>query len=261
MDARTAPSHGSRVLVTGAARGIGAACAARFASLGATVYVTDVDDEGGRAVADTLGPSVRYLHLDVASEAEWDACVQRIEADGGGLDVLVANAGAAHRGDIADTSLADFRRMLDINLVGTFLALRTASTAVKSGGSVITVSSLRGILATAKLGAYGASKFGVRALTRVAALELAERGIRVNSVCPGSIDTDITGSEDFADHDVAGYVRTIPMQRRGTTGDIADAVVFLAGSESSYITGTDLVVDGGLAAGARTPTHTSGQKA
>lgn len=152
------------------------------------------------------------------------------------------------------TSLADLRRMIDLNLVGTFLGLQAAGAAMTTGGSVVNLSSLRGVLATAELGAYGASKFGVRALTRVAALEFAESNIRVNAVCPGSIETAITAGADFADDDMDAYVKSIPLQRRGgLPREVAKAILFLACDDSSYITGSDLMIDGGTSAGARTP--------
>jgi NAD(P)-dependent dehydrogenase (short-subunit alcohol dehydrogenase family) len=121
------------------------------------------------------------------------------------------------------------------------------------GGSVVTISSLNGVVATAELGAYVASKFAVSALTRVAALELADRAITVNAVCPGSIETPITDTQDFADMDWDAYLRTIPLGRRGVPAEVAQAILYLVADESRYVTGTDLVIDGGIAAGRRTP--------
>lgn len=245
------PFTGRTALVTGAASGIGAATARLLHARGAEVVLADVDEAGATRLAAELGGRTSVVVLDVADEAGWDEVVERFAPDG--LDVLVHNAGIAQRSELADTTLADFRRLLDVNLVGTFLALRAAARTVRQGGSVVTLSSLRGVLATAGLGAYGASKFGVRALTRVAALELSERGVRCNSVCPGSIETDITRGGGFDDTDVAAYVRSIPMQRRGAPDEVARAIAFLAGDEASYVTGTDLLVDGGTAAGRTTP--------
>lgn len=244
---------GRVVLITGACGGIGGACAELFARDGATVYVTDVDDAAGARLTDRLGTGAHYRHLDVTDEDSWSAVMSDMKQQDHGLDVLVNSAGAAIKATLQQTSLKQFRNMLELNLVGTFLGVKAAADHMRSGGSVVNISSLRGVLATAELGAYGASKFGVRALTKVAALELAERDIRVNAVCPGSIDTAITATPDFAEDDVESYVRTIPMQRRGTPAEVATVVRFLAGFESSYVTGSDIMVDGGTGAGVRTP--------
>lgn len=242
---------GRTAVVTGAASGIGAATARLLHGRGAVVELADVDEAGAARLAAELGERARPVRLDVTDEQAWERLVERWAPDR--LDVLVHAAGIAQHAELADATLADFRRMLDVNLVGTFLALRAAARSMGEGGSVVTVSSLRGVLATTGLGAYGASKFGVRALTRVAALELAERGVRCNSVCPGSIATRITGSDGFDAVDMESYHRSIPMQRQGSPDEVARAIAFLAGDDSSYVTGTDLLVDGGTAAGRTTP--------
>jgi NAD(P)-dependent dehydrogenase (short-subunit alcohol dehydrogenase family) len=247
------------VLITGASGGIGGACAETFAAAGATVYLTDVDDEAGRRRADALGPGAHYRRLDVTSESGWDDVISEMAGNGHVPNVLVNSAGAAMKATLANTSLDQFRRMLDLNLVGTFLGLKAAERSMSEGGAIVNLSSLRGVLATAELGAYGASKFGVRALTKVAALELAPRNIRVNVVCPGSIDTPITDSPDFAGDDVQGYIQSIPMQRRGTPNEVASVIKFLSGPESSYMTGSEVMVDGGTAAGVRTPKRQDGE--
>lgn len=252
MNSSSPQFRGTNVLITGASKGIGGACAREFARRGATVWLSDVDDAAGRDLADELGPDAHYLHLDVTSEIDWATATAEISRQAP-LDVLVNSAGAAMKAPLAETSLDQFRVMIDLNLIGTFLGIKEAASAMSQGGSIINLASLRGVLATAELGAYGASKFGVRALTKVAALELADRGIRVNAVCPGSIDTAITSSAGFAADDVEAYVKSIPMQRRGTPAEVAKVIAFLAGDDSSYVTGTDMLVDGGTAAGVRTP--------
>lgn len=232
-------------LVTGAAAGIGAAIARLLHDEGALVHLADIDGEAGESLAAELGHRASYVPLDVTDEASWQAAVEGRP----GLTTLVNCAGAALRRPLLETSAEEFRRIIDLNLTGTFLGIRCVGPHLASGGSIVNISSLNGVLPTAGLGAYVASKAGVSALTRVAALELAGRGVRVNAVCPGSIDTGITDGADFADVDWAAYLRTIPMGRRGLADEVARAVLYLASDDSGYVTGTNLVVDGGIAAG------------
>lgn len=244
--------HGKRALVTGGASGIGAATAELIHRRGATVVIADVDASRGEALAARLGGRAVFAALDVTDEGAWLRLEEELGAEGG-LQVLVHSAGIAYKASIEHTSLGDFRRILDVNLVGTFLALRAASRLVTAGGAVALLSSVRGVLATAELGAYGASKFGVRALGRVAALEFAERGIRVNSVCPGSIVTPIQAAPGFQDDDMDAYVNSIPLRRRGTPREVAEAIAYLVGDQSGYVTGSEFIIDGGMAAGRTTP--------
>lgn len=250
----TGPSMaGQCVLVTGAANGIGRTTSELLHRHGATVVLADRDTIGGAAAAEALAVRARFVALDVTSEEQWGRAMASVAETGLRLTALVNCAGVAARAPIADTSLATFRRMLEVNLVGTFLGIRAAAEYIDDGGSIVNFSSLRGVVATAELAAYGASKAGVLTLTRVAALELADRRIRVNAICPGSIDTAIADNEDFGNVDWEAYVQSIPLRRRGTVDEVAALVLFLCSDQSAYITGTDLLIDGGTAAGRLTP--------
>ena len=241
--------------MTGATGGLGWAIAALLHEEGATVYLSDIDRDRGELLARRLGERASFVHLDVTDEASWSAAAAVIDEAGDRLTTLVNCAGAALKSPLVDTSAADFRRILELNLTGTFLGIRLAGRLMVDGGSIVNISSLNGVLPTSGLGAYVASKAAVSALTRVAALELADRGITVNAVCPGSIETAITDTQDFADTDWDAYVRTIPLGRRGAPVEVAEAVLYLVANESRYVTGTNLVIDGGIAAGRRTPTR------
>jgi len=242
---------GKCVLVTGATGGLGLAISELLHEEGAVVILTDVDPERGGTIARRLGDRASFLELDVTDEGSWSAALAAVAESGDRLTTLVNCAGAALKRNVVDTSLADFQRILDLNLTGTFLGIREAGRHLVDGGSIVNISSLNGVLPTAGLGAYVASKAAVSALTRVAALELADRDITVNAVCPGSIETAITDRQDFADTDWEAYVRTIPLGRRGMPDEVAHAVLYLASDAARYVTGTNLVIDGGIAAGRR----------
>jgi 3alpha(or 20beta)-hydroxysteroid dehydrogenase len=241
---------GRIAIVTGGLGGLGAATVELFAREGATVVATDLHP-GGAA----LPPGVTYRSLDVTDEASWQALTAEVRATHGRLDVLVHCAGIAVSKPLLETSLEEFKRVQETNTTGTFLAIRTAAPLMGEGGSIVTLSSVNGMLGTTGLAAYGASKFAVRGLTRVAALELAEAGVRVNTICPGSIDTRITDAADFADTDWAAYTVTIPLGRRGSPADVAELALYLASDASAYVTGGEFVVDGGITAGRRLRHH------
>jgi len=253
MYANDTPLAGKCAWVTGATGGIGVAVSELLHEQGAKLYVTDIDRDRGETLARRLGEGAMFIELDVTDEASWTSAANVLREAGDRLTTLVNCAGAALKRPLVDTTLHDFRRILDLNLTGTFLGIRIAGQHMVDGGSVVNISSLNGVLPTAGLGAYVASKAAVSALTRVAALELADRGITVNAVCPGSIDTAITDSQDFADTDWVAYLRTIPLSRRGTPTEVAHAVAYLASDVSRYVTGINLVIDGGIAAGRRAP--------
>lgn len=232
------------VLVTGGARGIGGATARLLAEEGASVLIADVLDAEGRALAAELGPRVRYRRLDVTRAEEWDAAVAEAERDFGPLNALFNNAGILSTGGIGDCTPEDFRRVIEVNLVGMFLGLRAAAPALKraGGGTIVNTSSTAGLIGYAGMPAYVASKWGVRGLTKAAALDLAADRIRVVSVHPGPIRTPMT--EGMSDS-VAGAQ---PIPRFGEPDEVARLVRFLM-TEATYSTGSEFVVDGGAMTG------------
>lgn len=245
------------VIVTGAAspRGIGFATAVRLCAEGARVVLTDIDGEGAAARAAELGgqgAEALGLAHDVASEAGWDAVVDAALARFGRIDALVNNAGIVLLAPFGETSLADWNRQIDINLTGTFLGCRAVMRQMQrqdGGGAVVNVSSVAGLVGMRRTSGYAASKGGVRLLSKTLALEGAADGIRVNSVHPGVIETDIQqgarGSDPSAS---AAIAAVIPLGRTGQPDHLAAAIAFLLSDDAAYVTGTELVVDGGLTA-------------
>jgi 3alpha(or 20beta)-hydroxysteroid dehydrogenase len=243
---------GKVAIVTGGARGMGAAEVRRLHDAGATVVAADILDDDGMQLAESLGERARYMHLDVTSEDAWLALIQAVEAEFGHLDVLVNNAGILKFNALADTPLEEFRQVLEVNLIGTFLGMKAAIPAMKraGGGSIVNISSTEGLAGTVFCGAYTASKFGVRGITKVAAIEYGADKIRVNSVHPGGIDTPMTRA--VMDEEGRKYVgkRVAGLKRMGEADEVAGVVLFLAGDDSSYCTGAEFVVDGGVTASA-----------
>ncbi len=241
---------GKVALITGGARGQGAAEGALFAREGATVVLADVLDEAGEAAAGAIARA-EYAHLDVTSEADWDRVVADVVARHGRLDIVVNNAGILLNGKLVNQSLDGWNRIVAINQTGVFLGIRAAGRAMieaGNGGSIINISSVAGLEGIFGTGAYSATKWAVRGMTKVAAKELGRHGIRVNSVHPGFIQTDmVAGAPAMTDPAKrAKAERNIPVGRLGEVDDIANMVLFLAGSASSYCTGQEFVVDGGV---------------
>ncbi|MFG3497753.1 SDR family NAD(P)-dependent oxidoreductase [Streptomyces sp. NPDC047928] len=236
--------RGRTALVTGGARGIGEAIVRLFAHEGASVVVADVLEAEGAALADELGDRVMFHRLDVTMEADWSAALTEAEAAFGPVSVLVNNAGVVEFGGIEDTDPAVFRRVLDINLFGPWLGMHTAVSSLRRAGDgvVLNVSSTAGLMGYADLGAYVASKWGLRGLTKTAALELAADGVRVCSIHPGPIRTPMTA--DFDDSMTAAQ----PIPRFGTPDEVARLALFLV-ADATYSTGAEFVVDGGATTG------------
>ena len=245
--------QGKVALVTGAASGIGAATARRFAAEGASVALTDVRAEVGAALAETLnadGHRARFVPLDVTSESQWEAAVARVTGRFGPPTVLVNNAGIYARRLIEDTSPAELDRMMEVNVKGVFLGIKAVLPAMRAGGggSIVNLSSVAGIIGSAISSDYNASKGAVRILTKCAALQYAKDGIRCNSVHPAPIDTDMGWQAMPAGEIRERRLQEIPLGRMGTADEVANAILFLASDEASFVTGSELVVDGGLTA-------------
>ena len=240
---------GKVAIVTGAARGQGEAEARLFAAEGARVVLTDVLDDAGHAVADDIGDSARFVHHDVSREADWEAVMATATGDFGRLDVLVNNAAVHWVRAIEKETLEGFERILAVDLIGPFLGVRAAIAPMRAGGggSIVNISSTAGLAGLYGHGAYGAAKWGVRGLTKTAAVELGVHGIRVNSVHPGPIETDMLPP----DRQGLGDLRFahLPIGRAGQPGEVAELVLFLASDASSYVSGGEFTVDGGMMAG------------
>jgi 3alpha(or 20beta)-hydroxysteroid dehydrogenase len=241
---------GKVVMITGGARGQGAEEGRLFASEGATVVLADVLDDLGRSTAAQIERAL-YMHLDVRSETEWQATVDAVVERHGRIDVLVNNAAIDLAKRFEQTTLEEWERVVSINQTGVFLGMRTVARAMMAanrGGSIVNISSVAGMEGVKGRAAYGSTKWAVRGMTKIGALEWGDRGIRVNSIHPGIIETPMTaGLRAFTDADVrARTERNIPLGRVGQPIDIAYMALFLASDESAYCTGQEFTVDGGV---------------
>ena len=243
--------HGKVALISGAARGQGAVHAELFASEGASVVLGDILEKEVRFVADEIragGGAAEATLLDVTRPEDWVAAVELTEEAFGRLDVLVNNAGVIDEGGALDEDLEAWQRVIAVNQTGMFLGMKHAVPAMRraGGGSIINVSSTLGVVGADDYIAYQASKGAVRQMTRSAALSYVKDGIRVNTICPGFIETPMTDDleDEIRDHDIG----MTPMGRAGKPIEVSYAVLFLASDESSFVTGSDLVVDGGYLA-------------
>ncbi|MFJ7077715.1 SDR family NAD(P)-dependent oxidoreductase [Streptomyces sp. NPDC098781] len=247
---------GRTVIVTGAARGQGEQEARLFVAEGARVVVADVLDEQGEALAKELG--ALYVHLDVGREDDWRAAVTAAKEEYGRIDGLVSNAGILRFNSLVDTPLDEFMQVVRVNQVGCFLGIKTVAPEMEDGGTIVNTASYTAVTGMAAVGAYAATKHAILGLTRVAALELAPRGIRVNAMCPGAIDTAMSNPAQLdPGADVEGmsraldelYRKLVPLGRIGKPAEVARLALFLTSDDSSYITGQPFVVDGGWLAG------------
>lgn len=246
---------GRIAIVTGGASGQGASHARHIVAEGGRVVIGDVLADAGRALAAELGEDCLFQQLDVSRQAEWEALLAATKDRFGLPTILVNNAGLSRHSTIVDQSLEEFSYVLNVNLVGAWLGIKVVAPAMieARSGSIINISSVSGLQGFTKSGAYCSSKWGIRGLTRVAALELGHHGIRVNDIVPGPIDTPWTAS---VDHSTQWASHPIP--RVGVVDEISKLVVFLASDDSSFSTGADFVADGGMAAGTAMPLKRDG---
>lgn len=240
------------VIVTGGARGMGASHVRGFVEEGANVLLTDVRVEEGQALADELGEQALFKPHDVRSQEDWSAVVETAEGSFGPVDVLVNNAGVAPAfSPISESDPADFRRVLDINLFGTYLGMRAVnpSMSMAGGGAIVNISSFVGLVGAALVGNYVASKWGIRGITKTAAVEMARDKIRVNSIHPGVIQTPMLDEQPDLVPPTEGY----PIPRPADPAEVTRMVLFVASDEASFSTGSEFVVDGGYMLGMALP--------
>ncbi len=237
--------EGRVAIVTGGARGQGAAEAALFADEGATVFVTDVLVEAGEKTAAEIGGT--FVEQDVADPAQWDALVARVVADHGRLDILVNNAGILRWERMADTSVESWNEVVAVNQTGVFLGMRAVAPQMKEqrSGSIVNISSVGGLSGASACFAYAATKWAVRGMTKGAAIELGPHGIKVNSIHPGIIDTPMMGGTDL---DKLADVIGVPLQRYAQPEEVAKLALWLVSDDNSYSTGAEFVIDGGQTA-------------
>lgn len=238
-------------LITGGARGMGAATARRFVAEGARVVITDVLAEDGSKTAAELGDAALFLEQDVSDDTAWPVVVARAVDAFGGLDILVNNAGIVEIGTVEQQSRAVWDRLIGVNLIGAAMGIRAVIPAMveRDGGSIINISSTDGLKGSNGIGAYTASKWGLRGFTKAAAHELGPRGIRVNSVHPGPVNTKIANPMDADVKILNPMFQDYPLQRLGEADEVAAVNLFLASDEASFITGAEIAVDGGMTAG------------
>ena len=233
-------------IITGGAQGMGASHARRFVKEGAKVVVTDILEEKGKAVAQELGENAIFIKHDVTKAEDWDKVIKETESKFGPVNILINNAGIGFVKLIEDMTEEEYRMEIDINQVSIFLGMKAVLPSMKKtkNGSIVNISSAAGLIALPQYVAYSGSKFAVRGMTKVAALEFADYGIRANSVHPGLIDTPMTQDENNA-ASLAEFAKSIPLKRAAQPEEVTNLVLFLASDDSSYSTGSEFVIDGG----------------
>ncbi|MDB5978473.1 MAG: family oxidoreductase [Nevskia sp.] len=242
---------GKVAIITGGARGMGGATSRLFAAEGAKVVIADVLDKEGAELAQELKGSAIFQHHDVTDEASWANVVAKAIATFGKVDILVNNAGILLFKTLLDTSKADYERVLGVNLMGAFLGIKAVAPHMieRGNGSIVNVSSVDGMKGANSLGAYSSSKWGLRGLTRVAAMEFGHKGVRVNSIHPGGIDTAMGNPYSENRTEVNKRYTMVPLQRVGDPIEAARTSLFLASDDSSYLCGAEIAVDGGMLTG------------
>lgn len=244
---------GRVAIVTGGARGIGGAVTRLFAARGAHVVIADMMDEAGHELAAELGGNVSFEHLDVSDETGWERIVAQTVRKFGPVDVLVNCAGILIVDAITSFEKAKFERVLQVNLVGTFLAIKHAGGAMVTGGggSIVNISSIEGLQGSTAMAAYASSKWGVRGLTKVAAVELGASGVRVNSVHPGPVNTPMINPNALPSSELTavGLLKLMPISRVADPMEVAHACLYLASDASAMVTGAEITIDGGLTSG------------
>jgi 3alpha(or 20beta)-hydroxysteroid dehydrogenase len=243
--------QGKVAIISGGARGLGGATTRLLAAEGAKVVIADLLDKDGQQLAQEIGSAALYRHHDVTDEGSWQSLVADAKRDFGRIDVLINAAGTVFFGTIVDTPKTEFERLLGINLVGTFLGIKSVGPTMmaQKKGAIINFSSVDGMKGTNAMGAYAASKWGVRGLSKVAAMELGPHGIRVNSIHPGGINTVMGNPGRLSGAELNKPYARQPIQRIGEPDEIGRTCLFLASDEASYICGTEIVVDGGMVCG------------
>lgn len=246
---------GKVAIVTGGARGMGAATVRAFVAQGAKVVIGDVLEDVGQALASELGADTAFVRMDVSKQQDWDSAIARAQ-EFGPLNVLVNNAAIMQMAGLTETTDEMYMRIFNVNQFGTFLGIRSVVEPMKAagGGSIINVSSIDGLHSAAGLSAYSSTKWAVRGLTKNAAIELGQYGIRVNSVHPGGIYTEMGGAGVLSEEEISAAVYAdFPIPRVGKPEEVANVTLFLATDEAGYSTGSEFVADGGWFAGKRMP--------